>query len=128
MHPSKSYRSTPEEVNLVFAERRGFGVWVISGKPEADNNAPVISTAPFYMTHSNKEDEYPIVKAHFMKDNPIVQRLRDEPDTVINCTIIVSGPDGYVSPDWYDLNDQVPTWDYVTVHLKGIFSTQSNTR
>ena len=29
------------------------------------------------------------------------------------------GPDGYVSPDWYGIGDQVPTWNYVAVHLRG---------
>ncbi|MGB3279065.1 MAG: FMN-binding negative transcriptional regulator, partial [Pseudorhodobacter sp.] len=25
----------------------------------------------------------------------------------------------YVSPDWYGAEDQVPTWNYVAVHLRG---------
>jgi transcriptional regulator len=33
--------------------------------------------------------------------------------------IAVSGPDGYVSPDWYGVEDQVPTWNYVAVHVRG---------
>ena len=36
--------------------------------------------------------------------------------------IAVSGPHGYVSPDWYGLPDQVPTWNYVAVHLRGTLS------
>ena len=33
---------------------------------------------------------------------------------------VVQGPDGYVSPDWYGLDqDQVPTWNYVAVELEG---------
>ncbi|MGY2734990.1 FMN-binding negative transcriptional regulator [Sphingomonas sp. UYP23] len=33
---------------------------------------------------------------------------------------VAQGPDGYISPDWYDLgNDQVPTWNYVAVELEG---------
>jgi transcriptional regulator len=34
--------------------------------------------------------------------------------------LAVSGPDAYVSPDWYDAADQVPTWNYVAVHLRGL--------
>ncbi|OXS18814.1 negative transcriptional regulator, partial [Pseudomonas fluorescens] len=34
-------------------------------------------------------------------------------------TLSVSGPDGYISPDWYGVDDQVPTWNYVAVHLRG---------
>jgi len=33
--------------------------------------------------------------------------------------ILVSGPDSYVSPDWYAVQDQVPTWNYIAVHLTG---------
>lgn len=29
------------------------------------------------------------------------------------------GPDAYVSPDWYELSDQVPTWNYVSVEAEG---------
>jgi transcriptional regulator len=37
----------------------------------------------------------------------------------VAAVIAVSGPDGYVSPDWYGVDDQVPTWNYVAVHLRG---------
>ena len=29
------------------------------------------------------------------------------------------GPDGNISPDWYGAADQVPTWNYIAVHLRG---------
>ncbi len=32
---------------------------------------------------------------------------------------VANGPHGYVSPDWYGLEDQVPTWNYVAVELEG---------
>lgn len=35
---------------------------------------------------------------------------------------ILSGPDGYIHPDWYASNAEspgVPTWNYVTVHVWG---------
>jgi transcriptional regulator len=33
--------------------------------------------------------------------------------------LAVTGPDAYVSPDWYGAPDQVPTWNYIAVHLRG---------
>jgi transcriptional regulator len=33
---------------------------------------------------------------------------------------VAQGPHGYISPDWYGVDDQVPTWNYVTVELEGI--------
>ena len=32
---------------------------------------------------------------------------------------VVAGPDAYVSPDWYEVEDQVPTWNYLTVEIEG---------
>jgi transcriptional regulator len=29
------------------------------------------------------------------------------------------GPEAYVSPDWYEDKDQVPTWNYVSVEAEG---------
>ena len=50
---------------------------------------------------------------HLVRSNPIC-RLGP-----VDAVIAVSGPDGYISPDWYGLPDQVPTWNYVAVHLRG---------
>lgn len=36
------------------------------------------------------------------------------------CLLVVQGPDAYVSPDWYGIDDQVPTWNYVSAELEGI--------
>lgn len=33
---------------------------------------------------------------------------------------IFTGPDGYVSPDWYGDPEQVPTWNYSAVHVAGL--------
>lgn len=32
---------------------------------------------------------------------------------------VVSGPDAYISPDWYGIDDQVPTWNYISVEIEG---------
>ena len=34
--------------------------------------------------------------------------------------VIAQGPHGYVSPGWYPPGPNVPTWNYVAVHLSGI--------
>lgn len=33
--------------------------------------------------------------------------------------VVVTGPDAYVSPDWYADPHQVPTWNYVSVEIGG---------
>ncbi len=34
-------------------------------------------------------------------------------------TAIFHGPHGYVSPRWYEDESYVPTWNYITVHVRG---------
>ena len=38
---------------------------------------------------------------------------------------VVNGPDGYISPDWYGLPDQVPTWNYLTLEMQGAVTKMS---
>ena len=33
--------------------------------------------------------------------------------------VVFNGPHCYISPSWYETKDTVPTWNYVTVHVKG---------
>jgi len=47
------------------------------------------------------------------------ERARHLRDGESPALMIVSGPDGYISPDWYGEEDRVPTWNYVAVHLRG---------
>lgn len=34
--------------------------------------------------------------------------------------VVVQGPHGYVSPSWYGEGPNVPTWNFVSAHLRGI--------
>ena len=42
--------------------------------------------------------------------------------------LVVSGPDSFISPDWYgaDAADQVPTWNYAAVHIRGTLRRRSD--
>lgn len=53
------------------------------------------------------------LRFHLSRANRLVKALP------LRASIIVGGPDTYVSPDWYDEADQVPTWNYVSVELAG---------
>ncbi|HYE00234.1 MAG TPA: FMN-binding negative transcriptional regulator [Alphaproteobacteria bacterium] len=54
------------------------------------------------------------LRAHVARANPIWKRLDGAA-----ALLIVQGPHGYVSPDWYETPLQVPTWNYLTLHLHG---------
>lgn len=42
-------------------------------------------------------------------------------------TVVFSGPSGYVSPSWYGVEPAVPTWNFVTVHVRGVPEILSDT-
>lgn len=105
MHPNQIFHDADKAQNLEFARVRSFGVLAMAGP-----DAPLISHVPFLLS----EDEQ-WAELHLVRSNPIVRALQ-QPQPA---RIVISGPDGYVSPDWYGVADQVPTWNYVAVHLTG---------
>jgi len=104
MHPNKAFRQTPEARARAFAAERGFGIFTAAGP-----DGPLASHVPFVLNDNRAE-------AHLVRSTPLARLLRQGPVTAL---MIVSGPDGYVSPDWYGEEDRVPTWNYIAVHLRG---------
>jgi len=51
---------------------------------------------------------------HFSRGNALVPHLDGA-----RALFVVQGVHGYVSPDYYGQDDQVPTWNYVAVELEG---------
>ena len=109
MHPNPAFRQDPREKNLAFARARGFGILSING-PEG----PIAAHIPFLLN-----DDASFAEMHLARSNPIARAALPAP-----ALIAVSGPDTYISPDWYgphsEVPDQVPTWNYVAVHLRGV--------
>lgn len=59
------------------------------------------------------EDKKTLI-GHFSKGN---QQWKDiEGQAVL---VVFQGPHCYISPSWYESQDTVPTWNYVTVHVNG---------
>jgi transcriptional regulator len=57
------------------------------------------------------------VELHVARANPIHEIITHEGCYAL---LICTGPDAYISPDWYGVPNQVPTWVYSAVHLKGM--------
>ena len=55
---------------------------------------------------------------HVAKANPLVRAF----EAGAIGTAVFSGPHAYISPDWYAAENQVPTWNYVAVHVSGPLS------
>jgi transcriptional regulator len=108
MHTNPAFRQDPREKNLAFARAQGFGVLTVNGP-----DGPYASHIPFLLN-----DDASFAELHLARSNPIARAGLPAP-----ALLAVSGPDTYISPDWYgphaEVPDQVPTWNYVAVHLRG---------
>ncbi|MGA0539600.1 FMN-binding negative transcriptional regulator [Neotabrizicola sp. VNH66] len=111
MHPNPAFRQTPADANLSFARQRGFGVLTVNG-----DEGPLAAHVPFVLSADGTTADL-----HLARSNPIARAALPAA-----AALILSGPDAYVSPDWYgphaEVPDQVPTWNYVAVHLRGMLS------
>ncbi|MEI4196245.1 FMN-binding negative transcriptional regulator [Roseovarius sp. E0-M6] len=109
MHPNPAFRTEPREQNIAFVREQGFGMLAV-----ATEDAPLVSHVPFLLSEDGG-----LAELHLVRSNPIVGLLKQGPCAV---RLAVQGPQGYISPDWYGVEDQVPTWNYVAVHLVGELS------
>lgn len=104
MHTNPAFRQTPRGANLAFARARGFGLLTMNGA-----DGPLLAHVPFLLSVDGATADL-----HLARSNPIARA-----PLPAAAVIAVAGPDAYISPDWYGLEDQVPTWNYVAVHLRG---------
>lgn len=105
MHPNPAFRSEERDTATALASERGFGVLTV-----ASEKSVLAAHVPFLVQGDR-------IEAHLVRSNPIARALRARAQPAM---LIVSGPDGYISPDWYGEDDKVPTWNYVAVHMQGM--------
>lgn len=111
MHPNPAFRQTPREQDIAFAREAGFGILCVG-----TDGIPLISHIPFLLSKDGAQAEF-----HLVRSNPIARLLVKDTQPVC---LAVQGPHSYISPDWYGVEDQVPTWNYIAVHLEGRASLQ----
>lgn len=107
MHPNQTFRQAEPAQNLEFVRQQGFGTLIV-----ATDTQSLVSHVPFWIADDGQRME-----CHLVRSNPIARAL----DGPVPAVVAVAGPHGYISPDWYGHDDQVPTWNYVAVHLRGSF-------
>ena len=61
-----------------------------------------------------KKNDKIILTSHFAKANEQTINVQDK-----EILIIFSEPHAYISPKYYDKKQNVPTWNYLTVHTYG---------
>lgn len=105
MHPNPAFRRVDAEQSLNLVRARSFGILIAQGA-----EGPLASHIPFLLS-----DDGSVVEFHLVRNSAMARAITDGAPV----RLIVEGPEGYISPDWYGVADQVPTWNYVAVHLVG---------
>ena len=93
---------------LSLLRQRAFGAFVVP-----TDGAPIAVQVPF-LTFEEAGGRVRI-ELHVAKANPIHRLVGEGCPALLMCT----GPDAYISPDWYGQPNEVPTWTYTAAHLTG---------
>ncbi len=110
MHPNPAFRRVAAEHSLDLIRARSFGILTVGA-----SEGPLASHIPFLLS-----DDAAQVEFHLVRNSPMARALEEGAlGDGAAVRLIVEGPEGYVSPDWYGAEDQVPTWNYAAVHLTG---------
>ena len=104
MHPNATFRWDDRAAMRALVSEIGFGA-LFAATPDG----PRVAHVPIVW---DGEDH---LLFHLARGNALTRHLDGA-----QALFTVTGPDAYVSPDWYGLDhNQVPTWNYVAVELEG---------
>lgn len=104
MHPHPGYAWTDAGEMLAFLSDVSFSTIFVNGE-----QGPMLVHAPVVTAGIDR------LRFHVSRANRAAAAL-DGAYALLSCT----GPDAYVSPDWYGTTDQVPTWNYLAVECEGV--------
>lgn len=113
MHPSRAFHQADPALLAELVSRRGLALVVGTGRDDGAAGAPLAAHAPVLLDRS--PDGAWRLRFHLSRGNALAASLQDG-DAVL---AVVRGPEAYISPDWYGLQDQVPTWNYQSVEMAG---------
>ncbi|MEZ6002014.1 FMN-binding negative transcriptional regulator [Hyphomonas sp.] len=107
MHPARRFHVTDPAVLRQRILDHPFAVIsaVSDGQPVAAH-APALPCG---------EGEALSLRFHLSVANPVTKALLAGSPALV----VFTGPHAYVSPDWYGIDDQVPTWNYISVEAAG---------
>jgi transcriptional regulator len=103
MHPNPKFHIRSREEMAALVRGEGFGT--LTAPTEAGLRAVHV---PVLLRGDR-------LRFHISRRNALHAALAAGCDALF----VASGPHAYVSPDWYGMDDRVPTWSYVAVELNG---------
>lgn len=101
VHPTPAFHWSSRAEQLAFVAQRAFATVCTT-----IDGALVAAQVPVIVDGDR-------LLLHLSRGNALARAL---PQPVL---VVVTGPDAYVSPDWYADAHQVPTWNYVSVEIGG---------
>ncbi len=107
MHPAKLFKVEDRETLLAFLRQHPFVTLAASV-----GGRPMVAQAPVVVR--GLHDEL-VIDFHLSRGNILAPHLMQG----FRAVMLATGPDAYVSPDWYESADQVPTWNYLSVEAEG---------
>lgn len=112
MYIPKRFKVKDEKEIWSFLKQHTFATLVTT-----DKGRPVATHIPVMV---NREGEEIVVSGHLAYGNRQWRTLNEEQESLI----IFQGPHSYISSSWYE-EQQVPTWNYQSVHVYGNVSLQT---
>lgn len=106
MYIPKSFRIDDTGVIHSFIREFNFGTLFSQHDREA-----LATPLPFLIAGDGENCIY----AHFARANPHWQQIKEDREVLVT----FSGPHTYISPDWYEDQETVPTWNYTMVQVRG---------
>ena len=108
MHPNPAYRPQGADADAralceTLIDQIGFGM-VFAATPDG----PRVAHTPLFSTGDGA------VQFHVSRGHALARHLDGA-----TALALVNGPDGYISPRWYESVGQVPTWNYVALEMEG---------
>jgi transcriptional regulator len=103
MHPNRKFHIQDRDSMAGLVRELGFGLLFVSTA-----EGPRAVHVPVLI-------EGECLRFHVSRGNAVHGALLGGGDGLF----VATGPQAYISPEWYGLEDRVPTWNYVSVELEG---------
>lgn len=107
MHPDSRFRVEDRAVLLDFLRAHPFVTIAASV-----GGRPFVAQSPVVIRDLNGEV---VLDFHLSRGNVLTPHLTQG----FRAVVLATGLDSYISPDWYESADQVPTWNYQSVEAEG---------
>ncbi|MGE0181724.1 MAG: FMN-binding negative transcriptional regulator [Parvularculaceae bacterium] len=103
------YRPPAYSIDDSAAAFRLISEWAFATLATVHDGAVELSQLPMIADPARR-----VLRGHLARANPHAGRIDGA-----RATALFTGPQGYVSPNWYEDRTRVPTWNYMSVEIAG---------